>query len=180
MPTHGPWTIEERAKKYGSAFVDLFEDRVTRPDGSPGTYTTVTLKPGVAVLPIGAHGEVHLTRQFRYALGRESIEVVAGAIEADEDPREAGRRELREELGLVAAEWHALGTIDLDTSIVRCRVRLFTAAALRQTDVDPDPTEDIRPQTCSLADAVRMVLDGEITHSPSCVLILAAAQRHRS
>ena len=75
MPTHGPWTSEGRAKKYGSAFVDLFEDRVTRPDGSPGTYTTVTLKPGVAVLPIGAHGEVHLTRQFRYALGRESVEV---------------------------------------------------------------------------------------------------------
>jgi 8-oxo-dGTP pyrophosphatase MutT (NUDIX family) len=177
---HGPWRIEESSKRYTSPFLDLYEDRVAKPDGTPGTYATVTLKPGVAVLPVTDAGEVHLTRQFRYAVGRDSVEVACGAIENDEEPPLAAERELREELGLVGGNWTDLGTFDLDTSIVRCPVRLFVVGALRTTSVDPDPTERIRRVTVSFDEAVGMVMNGDITHAPSCVLILKADWSRRN
>lgn len=176
---HGPWVIEESSTRYTSPFLELQEDRVTKPDGTAGTYATVDLKAGVAVLPVSDEGEVHLTRQFRYAIGRDSVEVASGAMEDDEEPLLAAKRELREELGLVAQRWTELGMFDLDTSIVRCPVRLFVAETLRTTSTDQDPTENIRRMTVPFAEAVRMVLNGDITHGPSCVLILKA-ERSRS
>jgi 8-oxo-dGDP phosphatase len=174
MRRHGPWQIEESSRRYTSPFLELYEDRVTKPDGTPGSYATVTLKAGVVVLPVSDDGQVHLTRQFRYAVGRDSVEAASGAIEEGEEPLAAARRELREELGLLADSWTDLGTADLDTSIVRCPVRLFVARALRTTDVDPDPTERIERLTVPMADAVSMVMNSDISHAPSCIVILKA------
>ena len=75
MRAHGPWIIEDTAEKFVSPFARLQEDRVKTPEGSPGSYVTVALKPGVAILPFNSDGTVHLTRQFRYAIGRDSVEV---------------------------------------------------------------------------------------------------------
>jgi 8-oxo-dGTP pyrophosphatase MutT (NUDIX family) len=179
MHQHGPWLIEHRTRKYTSEFVEVLEDRVVRPDGAPGSYATVTLKPGVAVLPVDRDGLVHLTEQFRYAIGRDSIEVPSGTLEPNEDPLDGGRREIREELGIVAKQWNDCGAIDLDTSIVRCPVRLFSATDLQFTRASPDGTEKIRARTLPLIEAVALVMNGTITHPPSCVLILKAFVRRR-
>ena len=45
-------------------------------------------------------GEIYLVRQYRYALDRELIEIPAGKLEKGEDPLEAAKRELGEEVGL--------------------------------------------------------------------------------
>jgi 8-oxo-dGTP pyrophosphatase MutT (NUDIX family) len=176
MRAHGPWVIEETVQKYTNQFLTLREDRVKTPDGAPGSYATVSLKPGVAVLPVTGLGEVHLTRQFRYAIGRESVEAASGGVDNDEDPLDSAKRELREELGIVADEWADLGLIDADTSIVRGPCRLFVARALRMTEKDEDSTESIERLTLPMEAAVEMVMDGGITHAPSCVLILKAAR----
>jgi 8-oxo-dGTP pyrophosphatase MutT (NUDIX family) len=174
MGAHGPWIIAERMEKYNSEFLTLREDRVQKPDGSCGTYATVALKPGVAVLPLDSHGHVHLTRQFRYAVGRDTVEVPSGGLEAGEEPLAGGKRELRQELGIQAGDWRAMGSVDIDTSIVHCTVHLFVARDLRFTHVDQDSTELIRPLKISFEKAVAMVKNSQITHAPSCVLILKA------
>jgi 8-oxo-dGTP pyrophosphatase MutT (NUDIX family) len=179
MRVHGPWIIETSTNKYHSEFVDVREDCVKKPDGSPGTYATVTMKRGVAVLPVGSDGHVYLTRQFRYAIGRESVEVPSGAVEEGEEPLGAARREIREELGIEADDWNHMGVVDVDTSIVRCAVDLFMAADLRFTEREQDPTEVIQPIRISLDAAVNMVTNGQITHAPSCVVILLAERRAR-
>jgi 8-oxo-dGTP pyrophosphatase MutT (NUDIX family) len=152
---------------------------VKKPDGSPGAYATATLKPGVAVLPLDSQGNVHLTKQFRYAVGRESIEVPCGALEAGEQTLAAAKREILEELGIDASEWIYLEAVDVDTSIVRCAAHLFIARELRFTDSRQDATENIRPVKVPFEEAVAMVMDGQITHAPSCVLILMTERRLR-
>jgi ADP-ribose pyrophosphatase len=79
---HGPWMVKATTLTYHNAFIEVREDRVTQPDGQPGVCATVTMRPGVAVLPVDDDGRVYLVHQFRYALGRESLQVVSGALEA--------------------------------------------------------------------------------------------------
>jgi hypothetical protein len=78
---HGPWTIKETNQQYENSFINVREDQVVQPDGQPGMYATVDLKPGVAVLPIDSEQIVYLSRQFRCVLGQGSIEVLCGVIE---------------------------------------------------------------------------------------------------
>lgn len=54
------------------------------------------LLPSVAVLPIDDHGRVLLVRQTDFG----TYGTVGGAIDVDEDPLDAGRREAREEIGV--------------------------------------------------------------------------------
>lgn len=172
---HGPWTIKGTAEKYRDEFIAVYADSVIRPDGEPGTYATVRMKPGVSVLPVDGDGTVYLTRQFRYAAGAESIEAVSGGVDGD-DAAEAAKKELHEELGIEAAELIALGRMDMDTSIVHSPVSLFLARGLKFTEAEQEGTERIAPFKTTLEQAVGMVLRSEITHSPSCVLILKAAR----
>ncbi len=82
--------------------------------------------------------------------------------------------ELREELGIEATDWAELGTVDLDTSNVRCKVTLYVATGLTHTGTEHEATEDIETLQLPLDEAVRMVMANEITHAASCVLILRA------
>lgn len=171
---HGPWTIQETSCKYEDSFINVREDQVLRPDGQAGTYATVRMKPGVAILPIDSDGIVYLTQQFRYVLGKESIEVVSGALEKQELPLESAKRELQEELGIRADEWTDLGSFDLDTSIVNCPVHLFLAKNLTFSEPEQEATETIKIVKVPLTKAIQMVMESAITHAPSCVLILKA------
>ena len=126
------------------------------------------------MLALDETGDVYLARQFRYAAGRESLEVVAGAIDDDEQPEEAARRELREELGLEARELIALGRVDPMGSLIDSPAHLFLARQLNSTEAQPDGSEQIQTVKISLAEACRLVYANEITHGSSCVLILRA------
>lgn len=174
MREHGPWKIKNSRCCFENAFLSLNEDEVIQPDGKPGTYATVTIKPGVSVLPIDSHGNVYLVRQFRYALGRDSIEAVAGALDEGELPMDAARREAREELGITARHWVDLGQVEEDTSLVRSRGYLFLAQDLEFGEIEPDGTEQIERLKMPLEKAVEKVIQSEIVHSPSALLILKA------
>ncbi len=171
---HGPWTIKSSEEKHRDPFVAVCLDEVIRPDGKSGQYATVNMKPGAAVLPIDGEGNVFITRQFRYALGRDSVEAVCGGIDEGETPLAAARREAREEIGVEASEWLDIGLVDLDTSIVNCAVNLFLARGLTFVEPESEGTETIEMIKVTFAEAVSMVLDGRVTHGPSCVLILKA------
>ena len=168
----GLWLVEETVQRYKDAWLEVSEDQVVRPDGKAGTFATVRMKPGVSVLALDDEGQVYLTSEYRYAVERESIEVVSGGIDENEPPPVAARRELREELGIEADQWIDLGVVDPFTSAVHSPARMFLAKKLSLVEPEPEATEVIRVLKVDLREAVRMVMESEITHGPSCVLIL--------
>jgi ADP-ribose pyrophosphatase len=171
---HGPWQILARRSVYRDAWIEVDCDEVIRPDGAPGTHSIVRLLRGISVLPVDDAGMVYLTEEFHYGVGRETIEVVSGGIEAGEDALAAAKRELAEELGITAGEWLDLGVCDPLTTIVVSPTRLFLARQLNFGRTTLEGTEQIRCRAVALDEAVKMVLDSRITHGPSCVLILKA------
>ncbi len=171
----GPWLVGDTVQKYKNAWLDVCEDQVIQPNGKAGLFATVRVKPGVSVLAIDDDHEVYLTAEYRYALEQESIEVVSGAIDGDETPVEAARRELREELGIEAETLIDLGVVHPLTSMLYSPAQLFVAKKLSFFGPNPDESEVIRLVKIKLGDAVSMVMESKITHAPSCVLILKAS-----
>lgn len=169
---HGPWTIKGTTRKYRHKLIEVYEDQVIKPDGSHGIYATIKVKSGVSVLALDDNGMAYLAREFRYAIGANSIEAVSGAVDDGEQPVDAARRELKEELGIEAGELTELGRVDPITSIIDSPSSLFLATDLTFKEKKNEGSERIEVIKVSLGEAVRMVLDGEITHGASCVLIL--------
>jgi ADP-ribose pyrophosphatase len=170
--SNGPWLIEKTIQRYKDAWLEVNEDTVIRPDGKPGSFATVRMKPGVSVLAMDDDGSVYLTIEYKYAIERESIEVVSGGIDEGESTIDAARRELREEVGLEAAEWTELDFVDPFTSAINSPAALFLARKISVVDATPEGTEVIKVLRLDLSEAVQMVLDGRITHGPSCVVLL--------
>jgi ADP-ribose pyrophosphatase len=172
MQSHGPWKILSTREIYRDPWIEIQLDNVIRPDGQPGTHSIVRMKPGVAVLALDDAGQVHLTEEFHYGIGRDALEVVSGGIEPGEEALTTAQRELSEELGIRAAQWTDLGSVDPFTTIVVSPTRLFLARDLTFGATDCEGTESIRCRSMPLAAAVEQVLASGITHAPSCVLIL--------
>lgn len=170
------WQLKSSEVKYKNPWISVREDKVIRPDGKDGIFGVVEMVAGVSVLPLDEDGYVYLTKEYRYAIERESIEVVSGGVDADEGPLEAAKRELKEEIGAEAREWVELGQIDPFTSVVKSPASLFLAKGLVFLAANPEGTEIIDMVKIKFKDAVRMVMESEITHGQSCVLILKTSE----
>ena len=83
---------------------------------------------------------------------------------------------LGEEVGLVASRWTPLGVVDPLTSQSLAPISLFLAEELTFVEATPEGTETIRRLRVPFAEAIEMVMRGEITHSGSCVVLLKAAR----
>ena len=172
----GCWRVLRTQEVYRDPWMLLTKDDVIRPDGQPGTHTITRFKDGVSVLPLDAEDCVYLTEEFHYAVARRNLEVISGGVETSEEVLAAAARELREEVGLTAARWTSLGVTDPFTTQALGPVTLFLAEELTFVEAAPEGTELIRRVRVPLAEAVDLVMRSEITHAPSCVLILKAAR----
>ena len=150
-------------------------DNVLRPDGAPGTYSTVRIKPGVCVIPVADDGTCYLTKEFHYAVGRDTIEGISGGIEEGETPEIAAARELEEEVGIVAGRLLPLGVVDPLTAAMLSPTKMFLAIDLKFTQTNPDSTECIERVEIPFEQVLKMVIASEITHAPTCVAVLKAS-----
>lgn len=169
-----PYNVTRSREVYKNRWITLREDQVTRQDAADTVFGVITMKAGSSILPVSEDLSTFLVTEYKYGIGRYSTEVVSGALEASESPLDAARRELEEELGIRAGRWIAAGKIDPFTTIVNSPNYLFLALGLERTVQRLDQNEVLTIEEVSLAKAVNMVMEGEITHGASCVLILKA------
>lgn len=172
MREHGPWKILSSRTVYRDPWINLRRDEVIRPDGQEGSHCVLNLKPGISVLPLDEDGQVYLTSEFHYGIGRESLEVVSGGIDEAETPEQAAQRELLEELGIRASRLEFLAEVDPFTTVVVSPTRLYLATGLSFHESRPEGTEQIRCVRMPLAEAIASISAGRITHAPSSLAIL--------
>jgi ADP-ribose pyrophosphatase len=76
-------------------------------NGEP--FYRLLIPDGVMVLALTGDDEIVMVKQFRPALKQVTMELPAGYLEKDEDPRDAAIRELYEETGFRCDEMQPLG-----------------------------------------------------------------------
>jgi 8-oxo-dGTP pyrophosphatase MutT (NUDIX family) len=158
---------------YENAWLRVREDDVLRPDGQPGIYGVVEIRPSVGVLAFNAAGEMALVGQWRYTLDRYSWEIVrGGSSEGETDMLSVARRELREETGFEAESWESIGGVDVCNGVTTDVQHLFIAKDLTFVGVEQDPVEEIVTEWHPFERAVQMALRGEITEVCSVAGIL--------
>ncbi len=168
---HGPWKILKTTEVYSDPWLHVKKDDVIRPDGDLGTHSVVSIRHGICVLAF-QNDDIYLTEEFHYAVGRITIEAVSGGRESNEPAVECAQRELAEELGISAATWTELTTVDPFTASVVSPTTMFLATDLTFHDANPEGTEQIRCVKMSLPEAYAAVCSGTITHTPTCIAVL--------
>ena len=95
---------------YANPWMRVRDDHFQRTDGSTGTYGVVD-KDDFAIVIAEQDGQFHLVEQFRYPIGRRSLEFPMGGWPAGKrgTALELAQAELREETGFTAAGWQHLG-----------------------------------------------------------------------
>jgi 8-oxo-dGTP pyrophosphatase MutT (NUDIX family) len=172
-----PWRRHSRRLVYENAWIQVYHDELTRPDGQPGIYGVIHFRThAVGVVPIDDQDRVLLVGQFRYTLGRYSWEIPEGGVPFDEDPLEGARRELREETGCTAATWRRIATFDLSNSVTDESGTLYLATDLIDGEADPDGTEDLRIRRVPFDQVMAMIDRGEITDGMSQIALERVAR----
>lgn len=106
------------------------------PDGEEFERDVVHHPGAVAVVPLHDDGTVTVIRQFRTAVGGFLWEIPAGTRDvAGEDPELTARRELAEEVGLVATECSHLASVYNSPGFTDQRTEIYVARGL-----EPCPT----------------------------------------
>ena len=155
----------------------LREDSVIRPDGEPGIYSVVEVRPSVGIVAVNANREIVLVGQWRYPVGRYGWEIPrGGSMVGETDMLAVAARELREEAGVVAQTWRRLGAVDVNNGVTSDVEHLFLASDIEQGEPDPGPDEEIAVRWVPLDAAVRMVTSGELTEVCTVAAILLAAR----
>ena len=168
----GPWTRRSRQLAYENAWITIWHDEVTRPDGQPGVYGVVhfaNLAAGVLVLDDA--DRVLIVGQHRYPLDAWSWEIPEGGVPAGETALEGAQRELIEETGVEAADWRELARLHLSNSVSDELAILFLATGLTLGVATPEGTEALAVRWLPFDDVLAMTLDGRITDAMTVVAV---------
>ena len=149
--------------------------QVMLPDGKEALREVVKHNGAVGIVAIDDEGKVTLVRQDRVAAGRLTWEIPAGKLDSpEEDPLSAAHRELEEETGLHAENWHELTCINTTPGFCTERIWLYVATGLSQHDMHLDEDEFLNTAKLPLEEAVDMCMKGQLRDSKTVVALLMA------
>ncbi|HEV2237381.1 MAG TPA: NUDIX hydrolase [Ktedonobacterales bacterium] len=170
-----PWTVLGSELVYATPWLALRQDRLRTHTDREITYTYLTVRDAVFVVPVTDGGEVVLLRQYRHTVRAWCWEVPAGALDAGEDAPTAAARELREEVGGVCRELRPLGTFFASNGVSDERFHLFLARGVLLGANALEHTELLRVAPLPAAQALALARAGAITDGPSALALLLAA-----
>jgi 8-oxo-dGTP pyrophosphatase MutT (NUDIX family) len=177
MKAHGrPWKRGPVRVMYDNPWIRVREFDAEAPTGARAPYGLVEMKNyAIAVLPLHEDGTVTLVGQNRFPLGY-SWEIPEGGGPLEADPLESGRRELKEEAGLLAKDWRLILRMQMSNSVTDERAFGYLATSLTPTDTDPDPTEDIAVVRVAFSQAMEAVAAGHIDDALTVAMLLRTYQ----
>ena len=167
-----PWRRRRSRRLQRCRIFDLDEVEFDPPDGRAAqSFYVVEAPDWINVIPLTEDDDVLFVRQYRFGIRDFTLEIPGGMCDPGEAPREAARRELREETGYAARTLVELGQVHPNPALQGNRCHTFLARGLREEGApQPDPNEELELQRVPFGEVPQRIRTGEITHS----LVVAA------
>ncbi|MBQ7064190.1 MAG: NUDIX hydrolase [Firmicutes bacterium] len=163
---------------FDGRILKVYKDTVVLDNGMTVTREVMRHHGAAAVVPITENGEVILVKQFRYAIGREMIEIPAGLLEPGEEPIQCAARETEEETGFRPAELtHLFDSYASPGYCTEC-VSVFMAQQLVPSKQHLDPDEDVEIMIVPLDEAAEMIRRGEITDGKTIAALMTVLSQN--
>lgn len=144
--------------KYDGKFICLKRDVVELEDGRTSAREFVEHPGAVAVLAREGNCLIFV-RQFRYAVGRELLELPAGKLERGENPETAALRELSEETGRKCEKLILLGSVFPSAGVLSEKIWLYYADELEDIGAHPDDGEFVSVEKIKIADLDNILIE---------------------
>jgi ADP-ribose pyrophosphatase len=165
----GERSLEERMlssrRVYDGRILNLRVDEIETENGKKANREVVEHHTAVGVLAVTENDEALLVRQFRYAVGEETLEICAGLVEKGEDLKETAEREMQEELGLFPQSIREIGRFYASPGFCTELLVLFLAGDLRESKLPQDDDENVRAVKIPCAEIPALLAGGAVRDS---------------
>ena len=129
------------------------------------------------IVPIFDDGTVALVKQYRHPAVRYLLEVPAGTLAKGERPDAGAARELKEELGLVAARLEKLSEFFVSPGFCEEKMWVYLATELSEGEQALEDDEILEVARLPIVDALEMITSGEIQDAKTIIGLMLAAPR---
>ncbi|MFZ1701458.1 MAG: NUDIX hydrolase [Pyrinomonadaceae bacterium] len=137
----------------------------------------ISHKGSAVIVPVFEDGTVALVRQYRHAAGRQMLELPAGTLDAgDESPETGARRELEEEIGVIAENIEKMAEFYVSPGFLDEKMFVYLATGLTETAQNLDDDEVVEIVRLPLTEAAQMARDGRIEDAKTIIGLIFAAQ----
>jgi len=137
-------------------------DEVLEPSGVQATREFITHPGSVVVLPLLPDGKIVLIQQYRHAARQYLWELVAGRIDAGENPKEAAARELIEETGYRAKRLRIFLDVFPTPGFLEERMYILLAEGLTAGKAEPEEDEKIISRAYNRKQLEEMIRTGKL------------------
>jgi 8-oxo-dGTP pyrophosphatase MutT (NUDIX family) len=156
-------TINNHAILHEGRVFNLVKENYTLDNGVTADMDFIQHPGAAAMVPLLNQEQVVLIKQYRHAIRKFIWEIPAGTLNPGESPLNCAKRELIEETGYSAADWHQLGTITPLPGCSNERIHIFLALELKPAQQHLDDDEMLKVCQVNLDEALQMILKGEIS-----------------
>ena len=149
-------------KLFDGRILNLRVDKVVFDDGIQATREIVEHRGASVIIPLLEDNHVVLVRQYRYAVGKELLEIPAGTCDVGESPEDCAKRELQEETGYTCDDLEKVLECYVAPGYSTEKIYFYLARGLQKAERDPDDDERISVEQISISEALSKVRTGEI------------------
>jgi len=157
------YRIKQSELIYKGNVFDIKVDKIEYDSGNKANREVVLHPGGAVVVGVTKVNKIVLVKQRRYPMNKILIELPAGKLDKDEDPRMCAARELEEETGYRSNKLEKLGSIFTTPGYSSEELHIFTALNLVKGNHNREEgEEEMELLEYSLEEIENMVTENKI------------------
>lgn len=168
-----------RELKFKGKIIDFYQDTIEVDGDHTVVWDFIKHKGAAAVVPVTEDGKILMVRQYRNALDRYTLEIPAGALDAEDEPGlTCASRELEEETGYRSEDLEWLITLRTTVAFCNERIEVYVAKNLIPSKQRLDEDEFIDLKAYSIDELKNKIFTGEIEDAKTVASLMAYAVKY--